>query len=79
MGKNYEKEIDFVAKNMDGTLDYYQVAETATGAETFEREVAPIKNTGDDYRKTLLTLDLMETNDAGLRKRNIINWLTESA
>ncbi len=79
VGKNYEKEIDFVAKNMDGTLDYYQVAETATGAETFEREVAPIKNTGDDYRKTLLTLDLMETNDAGLRKRNIINWLTESA
>lgn len=75
VGKNYEKEIDFVAKNLDGTLDYYQVAETAASAETFEREVGSLENTGDKYNKTLLTLDLMETNDAGIARKNIINWL----
>ena len=76
VGKNYEKEIDFVVKQSDGTLEYYQVAETATGA-TYEREVASIANTGDKYRKTLLTLDLMETDNGGIRRKNVVNWLME--
>ena len=63
VGKSYEKEGSFAAKNTDGTLDYYQVAETMAEASTFAREVAALKNTGDKYRKTLLTLDLLETND----------------
>ena len=78
IGKNYEKEIDFVAKNPDGTLDYYQVAESAAGAETFAREVASLENTGDRYSKTLLTLDYLETNSGGIARKNVINWLTES-
>lgn len=77
VGKNYEKEIDFVCKNLDGTLDYYQVAETAVGPETLARELASIENTGDRYRKTLLTLDLIETDEAGVARRNIVNWLCD--
>ena len=77
IGKNYEKEIDFVAKRIDGTLDYFQVAETAATLETFEREVGSLRNTGDKYQKTLLTLDLLETDDGGIRRRNIVEWLTE--
>ena len=77
IGKNYEKEIDFVCKNLDGTLDYYQVAETAASPETLARELASIENTGDKYRKTLLTLDLIETNEAGVARRNIVNWLCD--
>ena len=77
VGKNYEKEIDFVAKRADGQLDYYQVAETAIEEKTFKREIASLENTGDSYQKTLLTLDLLETNDGGIRKKNIINWLCE--
>lgn len=77
VGKNYDKEIDFVVKNIDGTLEYFQVAETVAEAETFAREVGNFENTGDTYKKTLLTLDLLETNDAGIYKRNIVNWLTE--
>ena len=76
IGKNYNKEIDFVCKNPDGTLDYYQVAETANDTNTFNREISSIANTGDDYRKILLTLDPIETNDSGITKKNIVNWLT---
>lgn len=79
VGKNYEKEIDFVCKNLDGTLDYYQVAETAAGPETLARELSSIENTGDKYRKTLLTLDLIETDESGVAKRNIVNWLCENS
>ena len=78
VGKNYEKEIDFVCKNLDGTLDYYQVAETAAGPETLARELSSIENTGDKYRKTLLTLDLIETDESGVAKRNIVNWLCDN-
>ena len=77
VGKNYEKEIDFVAKRPDGVLDYYQVAETVAEASIFEREVGSLENTGDKYSKTLLTLDLLETNNAGIARKNIVNWLTE--
>lgn len=79
VGKNYEKEIDFVCKNLDGTLDYYQVAETAAGPETLARELSSIENTGDKYRKTLLTLDLIETDESGVAKRNIVNWLCDNS
>lgn len=78
VGKNYEREIDFVAKRMDGRLDYYQVAETATNNDTLEREMAAFKNTGDVYSKTLLTLDFAETNDNGILRKNIINFLAAS-
>lgn len=77
IGKNYNKEIDFVAKHPDGTLDYYQVAESASAPETLARELNALNNTGDDYNKTLLTLDLLESDDNGIRRRNIINWLCE--
>ena len=66
-----------MAKNVDGTLDYYQVAETAAGADTFAREVGGVKNTGDKYNKVLLTMDMLESNDAGIARRNVVNWLTE--
>ena len=77
VGKNYEKEIDFVCKDLDGTLDYYQVAETAANPETLMRELSSIENTGDKYRKTLLTLDLIETDESGVARRNIVNWLCD--
>ena len=58
IGKNYEKEIYFVAKRPNEILDYYQVAESAADISTFEREVKALKNTGDTYSKTLLALDI---------------------
>lgn len=77
VGKNYEKEIDFVAKNLDGTLDYYQVAETVAETKALVREMSGFENTGDTYRKTLLTMDLLSTNDGGIMRKNIVDWLVE--
>lgn len=77
VGKNYDKEIDFVAKRTDGTIDYYQVAKTLADDATRSREFAAIDNTGDDYNKTILSMDVLETDDHGIRRKNIINWLCE--
>ena len=52
------------------------MAETATDSDTLEREMTALKNTGDVYNKTLLTLDFMETNDGGILRKNIVNFLT---
>ncbi len=76
VGKNYDKEIDFVVRDADGMSKYFQVTQTATG-QTLERELAPLKNTGDNYPKTVLTLDLLETDEDGIERRNLINWLLE--
>lgn len=78
IGKNYDKEIDFVVKNTDGEAEYYQVAQTLSSAETLKRELSAIENTGDYYRRTILTMDLVETSEKGIRCRNLVDWLTET-
>jgi predicted AAA+ superfamily ATPase len=77
IGKNYDKEIDFVVKNHDGEIEYYQVSQTVASDETFERELSALRNTGDYYRKTILTMDPLETSDNGIVRKNIVNWLLE--
>jgi predicted AAA+ superfamily ATPase len=75
IGKNYDKEIDFVVKNRDGEIEYYQVSQTISDEFTLERELASLKNTGDHYRKTILTMDPLETNEKGIACCNLIDWL----
>ena len=77
IGKNYDKEIDFVVKNHDGEIEYYQVSQTVASDETFKRELSALRNTGDYYRKTILTMDPLETSDNGIVRKNIVNWLLE--
>ena len=69
-----------MVKNSVGELEYFQVAQTVAGAETLSRELAAIRNTGDYYRRTILTLDLIDRDEGGIRCRNVIEWLlgTES-
>ncbi|MBQ2659707.1 ATP-binding protein [Candidatus Saccharibacteria bacterium] len=76
IGKNYDKEIDFVIKNTDGEVEYYQVTQTLASEETRKRELSAIENTGDYYRRTILTMDLAETSEKGIRCRNLVDWLT---
>lgn len=75
IGKNYDKEIDFVVKNKGGDTEYYQVSQTLANEETLNRELAAFKNTGDHYARTILTMDPIETNDAGIMHKNIVRWL----
>ena len=56
-------------------MEYYQVSQTIAGGDTLERELAAVKNTGDYYEKTILTIDLLESSEDGIMCRNLINWL----
>ena len=78
VGKNYDKEIDFVVKNLNGETEYFQVSQTVVDKATLSRELASIENTGDYYKRTILTMDPLETSEKGILCRNLINWLVEA-
>ncbi len=78
IGKNYDKEIDFVVKDRDGVTQYFQVAQTAANPDTLHRELRALENTGDNYKKTLLTLDLLDTDELGVGRKNLIDWLLDA-
>lgn len=77
-GKVGENEIDFVARNQQGT-SYYQVSYTVNGSkDTLERELRPFKEASDHNSRVLLTMDRDFVNDIdGIKKRYIIDWLLE--
>lgn len=77
VGKNDKKEIDFVVRNSDNVLEYYQVALTAVDPKTLEREVSAFTYANDQYRRVLLTMDILDSDEAGIEKRNVVDWLTE--
>jgi len=71
------KEIDFVAEKPEHMM-YVQVAESLTGVETRERELAPLQNIPDNYEKIVLSMDRSYvTSYAGIKAENIIDFLLE--
>jgi predicted AAA+ superfamily ATPase len=74
-GKYGENEIDFVARNAGGVIEYYQVAYTVKETTTFDREMLPLKNIRDNYRKILLTTDDFEFDEDGIEQLNVEKWL----
>ena len=75
VGKNNEKEVDFVVQKPNNEKEYYQVAFTVNDEKSFEREVSSLRKINDNYPKYLLTLDIDETNIDGIHKINVIDWL----
>jgi predicted AAA+ superfamily ATPase len=75
IGKNREKEIDFVIKEREGYI-YFQVALSVRNEKTKERELAAF-NIKDNYQKILLTLDAEEGSINGILQRNALKWLLE--
>jgi len=75
IGKIGEKEVDFVAENING-IEYFQVAETVRGKETLAREIASLNSIKKHYTKYLLTRDY-EPKKAhnGIRQLNVLEWL----
>lgn len=78
IGKVSEKEVDFVASNIDGVL-YVQVSASVLDENTLKRELASLEAISDHYPKILLTLDEIGhgTNYNGIRHLNLIDWLLE--
>lgn len=78
-GKWKDREIDFVTRE-PGALQYYQVAATVRDPAVLKRELAPLQAVGDNYPKTLLTLDEdPEDNYKGIKKVNALKWLMGTA
>ena len=49
-----------------------------TAEETFNREIAPLKNIKDNYEKIILTLDKNTLgNYDGIKVLNLLDWLLE--
>lgn len=76
IGKLSDKEIDFVASNMDG-VTYYQVSASVLDQHTLTRELEPLRQIPDHHPKLLLTLDEIGSgaNFDGIRQLNLLEWL----
>ena len=75
VGKVGTTEIDFIARRNE-EVHYYQVTASMVEQATFEREMAPLKNIGDNYSKTVITLDRFTLgNYEGIKVVNAVDWL----
>lgn len=77
VGKNKDKEVDFIVQKPNNEREYYQVAYTVNDQKTFEREISSLKNIKNHYPKYLLTMDYDTTFIEGIQKKNVIDWLLE--
>ena len=77
IGKNDNREIDFVVRSLDGNQWYIQVAYTLQGEEKLQQETAPLKNIKDGYRRIILTMDddPFENLEGGIKKINVYDFL----
>mgnify|MGYP001673987380 FL=1 len=57
IGKNREKEIDFVARELSGRQYYIQVSYSIRDVSTKEREISAFHRLDDGYKKILITMD----------------------
>ena len=78
VGKIGNKEIDFVARSIDGNTSYYQVAWSVRDPKTLERELEPLRKVQDFNHRFLITLDPEEPTYEGIRQLNVINWLLKN-
>lgn len=78
VGKNGEKEVDFIVQKSNNEREYYQVSYTINDEKVFEREISSFRNIKDNYPKFLITLDYDNVIIDGIQKINIIDWLLNS-
>lgn len=77
VGKNRDKEVDFIVQKANNERAYYQVSYTVNDEKTFEREFSSLRNIKDSYPKFLLTLDYDNAIIEGIQKKNVVDWLLE--
>ncbi|NLI41378.1 MAG: ATP-binding protein [Caldisericales bacterium] len=77
VGKHNSAEVDFVAVK-DGQPWYIQVAYLLASEGTLIREMNPLRAIDDNYRKTILTMDMLPaTKIEGIERQNIPEFLLE--
>lgn len=77
VGKNREKEVDFVVQKANNEREYYQVSYSLNDEKTLERELSSLRALRDSYPKYLLTMDYENSIIEGILKKNVIDWLLE--
>lgn len=79
IGKQNQKEIDFVSNGPEG-VTYYQVSATVLNEQTLRRELDPLEKITDHHPKILLTLDTIGkgANYNGIKQLYLIDWLLET-
>jgi predicted AAA+ superfamily ATPase len=75
IGKNASHEIDFVAKDDNGYLHYYQVCLTMRDEVTRQRELSAFETLKNHSPKTIIALDPEEPTYNGIVQRNATKWL----
>ncbi len=77
VGKIGTSEVDFIAfKN--NAFEYYQVTSTMLDENVFNREITPLRNIKDNYKKFIITSDYIGLgNYEGIEVINIIDWLLQ--
>ena len=77
IGKLGNTEVDFVAEKQ-GAYTYFQVTADMTAKETFDRELKPLTNIRDNYKKVILTGDRLTIgNYNGIQIKNLSDWLLD--
>lgn len=76
IGKNKDKEIDFIAKNSKDTF-YIQVAYSIADPDKKAQEVSSFYKIDDGYKKIVITMDsdLFSILEKGYKKLNIFDFL----
>jgi len=77
VGKNNEKEIDFIATKHN-EKKYIQVAFSLSTPEVEEREFSAFRNIDDNYPKYVLSMDKLDYSQDGIIHKNIIDWILEN-
>lgn len=76
VGKLGQAEVDFITKDLNGNIQYYQVSYSVKDDKTLLRELEPLKNIQDHNPKFLLTMDNEpNTSHNGIQQINVLNWL----
>ena len=70
-------EIDFIAQQDGGKVEYYQIAQSIMNKSTLARELAPLEAMNDNHPKFILTRDPDNNDYAGIQHINVLKWLLE--
>lgn len=74
IGKNDDSEVDFIVETNDDYI-YIQVALSVRDERTLERELKPLANISDHYRKYIITLDYDINNYNGIKQISAMDFL----
>jgi predicted AAA+ superfamily ATPase len=74
-GSMRNAEVDFVVRNGQGDIEYYQVSWNIDNPATAEREFGSLEKIKDNYPKFLLTAESFPQSRNGITHQNAFQWL----